>query len=82
MSEGLMYFVKRWPWSSISKEANPEREGVKETPLSDWMLAAKALNTNIIKNSMESCKQNIIRNFLLFKVSLNSHLVIVVNFIR
>lgn len=51
-----------------------------EIPFSDSMLAAKALNMNIIKNRTDNCKKKIIKNFLLFKVSFNSHFVIVVNF--
>lgn len=51
-----------------------------EIPFSDSMLAAKAVNMNIIKNRTDSCKKKISRNFRLFRVSFNSHLVMVVNF--
>lgn len=55
-------------------------DGVIDMPLSDSMFVTNELKIIIIKKRTESCKKKIIMNFLLFRVFLNSHLVMLVNF--
>lgn len=80
ISAGLINFKNNPLWSRTSMEANPLSEGVIDTLLSDSMFVTNELKIIIIKKRTESCKKKIIMNFLLFKVFLNSHLVMLVNF--